>query len=91
MSWSHPIWVLMEPVFQMRWSMPCCLKKEYSSAVAPVMAKLAPLLKSAPCAFDAGGSGSPKYYRGSRRRGGRWSSGRWGGRRRSSRRGRGRW
>lgn len=60
MSWSHPIWVLMEPVFQMRWSMPCCLKKEYSSAVAPVMAKLAPLLKSAPCAFDAGGSGSPK-------------------------------
>jgi hypothetical protein len=60
MSWSQPIWVLMEPVFQMRWSMPCALKKEYSSAVAPVMAKLAPFLKSLPCACDGGGSGSPK-------------------------------
>jgi hypothetical protein len=50
----------MEPVFQMRWSMPCALKKEYSSAVAPVMAKLAPFLKSFPCACDGGGSGSPK-------------------------------
>ena len=50
----------MEPVFQMRWSMPCALKKEYSRAVAPVMAKLAPFLKSFPCACDGGGSGSPK-------------------------------
>uniref|UniRef100_A0A0A9F0D3 Uncharacterized protein n=1 Tax=Arundo donax TaxID=35708 RepID=A0A0A9F0D3_ARUDO len=44
----------------MRWSMPCALKKEYSSAVAPVMAKLAPFLKSVLCACDGGGSCSPK-------------------------------
>jgi hypothetical protein len=25
--WSQPIWVMMEPVFQMRWSMPWALKK----------------------------------------------------------------
>jgi hypothetical protein len=32
MLWSQPIWVSMDPVFQIRWSTPCALKKEYSSA-----------------------------------------------------------
>ena len=58
-SRSHWIWVKREPEFQTVLPSPRFWKKSVSSAVAPVMAKLAPCAKLAFLALDGGSSGRP--------------------------------
>jgi hypothetical protein len=59
MSRNHPIWVWSEPELHTARASPCSSKKAMSSAVAPVMAKLAPRRNVAFFALDGGSSGSP--------------------------------
>ena len=58
-SRSHWICVKREPEFQTVFPSPRFWKKSVSSAVAPVMAKLAPCAKLAFLALDGGSSGRP--------------------------------
>jgi len=58
-SRSHWIWVKREPEFQTVLPSPRFWKKSVSSAVAPVMAKLAPCAKLAFLALEGGRNGRP--------------------------------
>ena len=58
-SRNHWIWVMSAPEFQMTSPSPLATKYGVSSAVAPVMAKLAPCAKLAFLALEGGRNGRP--------------------------------
>jgi hypothetical protein len=59
MSWNHLIWVCRDPELHTACPSPRSWKKDRSSDVAPMMAKLAPRWNVAFFALDGGGSGRP--------------------------------